>query len=265
MASRKDFAPKKRSTSKSASTARAVKKPKAQPAVSQPKTASAPSLQQTAPTNIARKKPWKLIIASLVSLSVIGYLLVQLTKVDPREIRESGISAIIDSAGTNSAPDKPATTSAITKPKPVVSSQKNTQKNQNQPKGSTSTTAKVPVTEKSTQAKQKEPYQFYKILAENSVETETIEAYKSTPKTAKLNNKTLLQTGSFRNAKDAERMKVKLILNNFPKVVVSKTTSANGTIWYRVRTGPYVKFNTLKSALTKLNKLNISPLQIPVK
>ena len=95
-------------------------------------------------------------------------------------------------------------------------------------------------------------------------ETENIEAYKFTPKTAKLKNSTLLQTGSFRNAKDAERMKARLILNNFPKVKVSKSTSGNGT-WYRVRTGPFITFNQLKSALTKLNKLNISPIQIPLK
>ena len=112
-------------------------------------------------------------------------------------------------------------------------------------------------------AKQKEHYQFYKILAENSVETETIEAYKFTPKTAKLKNKTLRQTGSFRQQKDAERMKVRLLLNNLPGVKVSKVSAANGT-WYRVRTGPFITFNSLKSALIKLNKLNITPLQIPL-
>jgi cell division protein FtsN len=264
MASRKDFASKKRSASKPASAKRPVKKPKAQTAPIQKK--AAPAQTQATHSNTEQKKPWKLILTSLVSLGVIGFLLVQLTKVDPREIRESGISAIIDSAGTSTAPNQPIPNniaSGKTQSKPVTN---NTQKKPlSQPKSTTSTTAKVPVTEKSTQAKQKEPYQFYKILAENSVETETIEAYKSTPKTANLNNKTLLQTGSFRNAKDAERMKVKLILNNFPKVAVSKSTSTSGAIWYRVRTGPYVKFNNLKEALTKLNKLNISPLQIPVK
>ena len=95
------------------------------------------------------------------------------------------------------------------------------------------------------------------------METETIEAYKSTPKTAKLQNKTLLQTGSFRLQKDAERMKARLILNNFPSVTVSKTSSDKGT-WFRVRTGPFITFNTLKSALIKLNKLNITPMQIPL-
>jgi len=257
MASRKDFASKKRSPKPARKPSNAKAAP-AKPAA--PKLDSAP---------VANKKSWKLILTSLIALGLIGLLLQQLINIDPREIRETGISALIEEKiGTEettpvSAPSLPQKTPTTVKPttakkkthsNPVTTAKKKDKAPNNQ----------VPVSEKSTLAIQKEPYQFYKLLAEDSVETETIEAYKSTPKTAKLQNKTLLQTGSFRLQKDAERMKARLILNNFPSVTVSKTNSDKGT-WFRVRTGPFITFNTLKSALVKLNKLNITPMQIPLR
>lgn len=282
MASRKDFASKKNAAKKPAA------KPRKAASTSSPSAkASAPVAKKKPPQPVAKKTPWKLIIASFVSVSVIGTIIYQLLQVDPKQIRETGMNALLAEklgesnnqqskpissppSTTNAAVDKPSRTvptqpKAVTKPaakptpkptaKPVVKpTAKPTEK----------TAGKVPVAEKSIQGTPKEPYQFYKILAETSVETETIEAYKSTPKTAKLKNRTLLQTGSFRNGRDAERMKARLLLNNLPKVTVSKTTSENGT-WYRVRTGPFLTFNELKAALTKLNKLNISPIQIPLK
>jgi cell division protein FtsN len=256
MASRKDFASKKKPARKKTATST----PKAQQPV---KAKAAPPPQRA-------KKPWKLLVASVVALGTIITVLYQLTQVDPKEIRETGISALIEdklSQSSESSPTPARTTIAAPAPKPVTAkpaAPKTQAKAPEKIKAKPKPVAKVPVTEKSTQGETKEPYQFYKILAEDSVETETIEAYKFTPKTAKLKNSTLLQTGSFRNAKDAERMKARLILNNFPKVKVSKSSSGNGT-WYRVRTGPFITFNQLKSALTKLNKLNISPIQIPLK
>ncbi|MFT5707974.1 MAG: cell division protein FtsN [Oceanospirillaceae bacterium] len=264
MASRKDFAPKKRTASKPQTKKASPKTP----AVSSVSTAS--SKRSIA----ARKTPYKAIIASLIAVTAIVLLLKQLTQVNPREIRESGISALIEDK-INNQPATPVsplvvnsnknqnnnTTVISDTPKKTVKKPRETTNKQT---AAIKNAAKVPVSEKSTQTKPKEPYQFYQMLAENSVETETIEAYKSTPKTAKLKNRTLLQTGSFRNAKDAERMKVRLLLNNFSKVKVSKTSSANG-IWYRVRTGPFITFNQLKAALIKLNKLNISPIQVPLK
>ncbi len=256
MASRKDFASKKKPARRKPATN--SQKPQ-QPVKAKAAPAPAPVRQA--------KKPWKLLIASVVALGIISTVLYQLTQVDPKQIRETGISALIeeklsqgnDTQTSTSIDDAAPAKPVVTKP-PVVqkSAQKPPEKTKEKP------VVKVPVSDKSSQSTPKEPYQFYKILAEDTVETENIEAYKSTPKTANLKNKTLLQTGSFRNAKDAERMKVRLILNNLPKVKVSKTTSANGT-WYRVRTGPFITFKQLKTALIKLNKLSISPIQIPVK
>ena len=84
MASRKDFASKKRSP-KPARKPSGAKAAPAKPAA--PKFDSAP---------VANKKSWKLILASLVALSLIGLLLQQLINIDPREIRETGISALIE-------------------------------------------------------------------------------------------------------------------------------------------------------------------------
>jgi len=258
MASRKDFASKKRSskpTTRKASSAKAAQ------------SKSVPKDTSSALEASVSKKPWKLIIASLIAIGVIGLLLQQLINIDPREIRESGIAALIEQQADNepaiiSQPVAAKSNTVTTAPKAAITTAPTAQISSDK-KTNTDATNQVPIADKSTQAIQKEPYQFYKILAENSVETETIEAYKSTPKTAKLQNKTLLQTGSFRLQKDAERMKARLIINNFPSVKVTKTSSDRGT-WYRVRTGPFITFNTLKSALIKLNKLNITPMQVPL-
>ena len=260
MASRKDFASKKRGATRSTGAKSAAKKTK-KPAVDEKKTPLA-----IAPAG--RKGSWKLIIASVFAVSTIGWLLAQLIQVDPRDIRESGISAIINQNFTAQTSDEAPLPTALknSNPKPKIANKQPLKQPSNQLNDKDKAlVSKIPVTEKSTAAKQKEPFQFYTMLAENSVETETIAAYKSTPKTANLKSKLYLQTGSFRSAKDAERMKVRLLLNNFSEVAVTKITSNNGSIWYRVRTGPYTKFNKLKTALIKLDKLKISPLQVPIK
>ena len=75
----------------------------------------------------------------------------------------------------------------------------------------------------STQAKAQKPAQpnkdnsnfdFYNLLPESQVQPQAVDAYKSTPKDPNKKTKTLLQAGSFRNLKDAERLRAKLILLN---------------------------------------------------
>ena len=261
MASRKDFAGKKRQNNQSAS-----KRGGASPKTKQP----AP-VEKTQPNPSSKARPapasklWKLIIASVLALSGIGFLLFKLSHVDPLEIRETGIAALIEEKTANDNTQIAETLERQPLPPAVIKQNAKVPKPVTAPKpGKNSKTANLPVTEKSVSAEQKEPYKFYEILANSSVETETIAAYKSTPKTAKLKNKTLLQTGSFRNLKDANNMKAILLLNNLPNVTVSKATAASGT-WYRVRTGPFVSFIPLKAALIKLNRLKINSLQIPVK
>ncbi len=262
MASRKDYVTKKRNGGQPASSSRPAPVKKTSPSAAA-KSSPAKAHQKTA------SKPWKMIIAGVLVIAGISYLLLQLSQVDPKEIRETGISALIESKI-----NQQQVTAEIPEAKKPFPNRNTTAKKASKEPATGNFSAKsserkksvaaVPVTDKSIEASQKEPYQFYEILAKNTVETETIAAYKSTPKTANLKNKTLLQTGSFRNQKDAENMKVRLLLNNLPKVTVQKITSANGT-WYRVRTGPFLTYNRLKAALNKLNKMKINPMQVLIR
>lgn len=253
MASRKDFAQNKRSKQSASRTKPAPKKP--------PVKKVAPIEPEVQSSTSTRRRPWLLISLSGLSLCALVYGLIQLINVDPRSIRESGISAIISETASNT-PSNDAKTPPDTQKTKINKPENNKKADTSKPVDTKKNTP--PVQEKSTVAEQKAPYQFYKLLAEESVETEEIPAYKSTPKTAKLEKKSLLQTGSFRNQSDAERMKARLILNNLPNVNVGKIVTENGT-WYRVRTGPFDNFQSLKSAQNKLNKLNILPIEIKIR
>jgi len=106
-----------------------------------------------------------------------------------------------------------------------------------------------------------ERFEFYDMLPKSRVETPVVSAYKSTPKTAKLESRILLQAGSFRNATDAEQMRAQMILAGLPNVNTSRTEGSNG-IWYRVRTGPFDTRAEVNQATNKLYALNIHPLEI---
>lgn len=276
MASRKDFGPKARKTKRPANAS--PSKPAAPKKPATPSKPAAPKKPEkkapTKPKPVAasvKKSPWKLIIASIGAITVISFLLIKLSSVDPRQIRESGINALIeDKIAHQNVPEQasvpaPKQTTPKSPPKPERTKQISAPVVEKSVATKASDTKKTTSNQKSEVKAEEEKinYQFYDMLSKNSVETETIAAYKSTPKTANLQNKTLLQTGSFRNKSDAEKMKARLILNNLDNVKVDKSVSDNGT-WYRVRTGPYLTFNDLRAALSKLNKLGILSLQIPV-
>jgi cell division septation protein DedD len=264
VASRKDFGPNQRKTKRPASAS--TRKPAA-PKKTENK---APTKPKPAPTP-TKKTPWKLIIASIGAIAVISFLLIKLSSVDPRQIRESGINALIEEKITHQSVPEQASPPTPKKTATKNSSEPKIPKQMSAPVVERSVTTK-PASANKTASNQKSEvkaeeekinYQFYDMLSKNSVETETIAAYKSTPKTANLQKKVLLQTGSFRNKNDAEKMKARLILNNLDNVKVDQSVSDNGT-WYRVRSGPYLTFNDLRAALSKLNKMGILSLQIPV-
>lgn len=107
---------------------------------------------------------------------------------------------------------------------------------------------------------QDERFGFYKLLEESEVKTPEESAYVSTPKTASLDAVYRLQTGSFRNARDAEAQRARLALSGLPNVTMSRTEGSNG-VWYKVSTGNFSTYNELKSATAKLEKLNIHPVK----
>lgn len=106
------------------------------------------------------------------------------------------------------------------------------------------------------EAQQDERFGFYDLLKDSEVETPEESAYKSTPKTAALDTPYILQTGSFRQQSDAEAMRARLTLAGLPNVRANKSGD-----WYRVTTGPFNTYNELKSATSKLEKLNIHPVK----
>ncbi len=113
-----------------------------------------------------------------------------------------------------------------------------------------------------TEQSDKNSFDFYQLLPESEVEAPKVEAYKSTPKDPNKKTNTLLQAGSFRNKKDADSMRAKLILLNLPNVVVEKTTNASGSVWYRVRVGPFANRSMLNKAEDILAQNHIAPLRI---
>ncbi len=221
MASRKDFA-QKNNRSSGASRSRS----------------SAPS--KAAPRRA--KSAWPLALVVVVALGGLVYGLMQLNSFQ-------------------SAPAKPQTRPLV--PAPVAAQP------ESRPKTAEPVTAPVPkaaVKEISTNSSEpvSEPqtrFDFYEMLPKSEVQAPTVEAYKSTPRNAKLEQSYLLQAGSFRDPADAERMRAQLLLAGLPNVRTSKSEGSNGT-WYRVRTGPFDNRADINKAQQKMAKLRIQPMEI---
>lgn len=107
----------------------------------------------------------------------------------------------------------------------------------------------------------KSRFEFYDMLKDSEV-TPPADVYKSTPKDAKSDVSYLLQAGSFRDRNDAEKMRAQLILMGLPNVHTDASTSRDGSVWYRVRTGPFDNRSSMAKAWDKLVRQNIQPLQI---
>ncbi len=147
---------------------------------------------------------------------------------------------------------------AFVKPDPVANQQTVKQS------GSTAK-AKVSPKKKTVKVEEaKDGFSFYKMLPESEVVPTKVEAYKSTPKSAKNHSRYLLQAGSFRNATDADGLRAKLILLGMPNVTTSKVTSSSGSKWYRVRVGPFDSRSKLNKAQDKLVRMRLQPLQVKV-
>jgi cell division protein FtsN len=71
----------------------------------------------------------------------------------------------------------------------------------------------------------------------------------------------LLQAGSFRNADDADSVRVSLLLLNM-HASIEKVTTAPGETWHRVLVGPFTTTAELGSARTKLTQNGIDSIQV---
>ena len=71
----------------------------------------------------------------------------------------------------------------------------------------------------------------------------------------------MLQAGSFKNAKDADRLRARLILMGLD-VRIEDVAIDNGEIWHRVQVGPFENRSTLSSARGQLISEGIETLLI---
>lgn len=127
------------------------------------------------------------------------------------------------------------------------------------------------------QGKTSEPvFDFYTLLPESEVtvtiaEESTPPAFqprqmpgKKKPEPVSANKQYLLQAGSFRSFKDAERMRAKLLLDGYmPKV--EKVTVGRGETWHRVQLGPFSDRATIESMQQALASQNVDTLLLQLK
>ncbi len=172
-----------------------------------------------------RRLPWKLLLITLAVLGGLGYLVFTLLQTPPEQ-KPAATTTVAPKPAPKPAPKAP--------PKPVPQ----------------------PEPEKSK-------FEFYEMLPKAEVVAPKVDVYKSTPKDAKMEYRYLLQTGSFRDPGDAERMRAKLILQGFPGVRTDRSDGSNG-VWYRVRLGPFDNRTEMNQAHNKLGKLNIIPMPIRI-
>ena len=108
----------------------------------------------------------------------------------------------------------------------------------------------------------KDSFDFYTLLPDSEVTPVQVDAYISTPKDPQKKTNIILQAGSFRKLAEANRLRAELILINMNDVVVEKTVSSTGSVWYRVRIGPFSNRSTLNKAEDLLAQQSIESIRI---
>jgi cell division protein FtsN len=107
-------------------------------------------------------------------------------------------------------------------------------------------------------------FNFYDILPKSTVTAPKVEEYRFKQKTGDGTYSYIVQTGSFKNRADAERQKATIAFQGL-KADIETVTSDSGTVWHRVKTGPFNDRSKLNSALDKLVSINIQPLVKKIK
>jgi cell division protein FtsN len=109
---------------------------------------------------------------------------------------------------------------------------------------------------------QQDSFDFYTLLPDSEVTPVKVDAYISTPKDPNKKTDTVLQAGSFHSLADANSLRAKLILLNMNNVVVEKTVTSSGSVWHRVRIGPFSNRSTLNKAVDILAQQGIQSIRI---
>ncbi len=133
------------------------------------------------------------------------------------------------------------------------------------PKDDVKTKTKAPV--KTVTKKPAEPenrFNFYDLLPKHEVVAPKVDAYQFKEKSAPGEYFYVIQTGSFRNLKDAERQKAMIAFQGL-KADIQSVTNDQGSTWHRVSTGPFYNRSKMNSALDKLVSMQIQPLVKKIK
>lgn len=110
----------------------------------------------------------------------------------------------------------------------------------------------------------KNRFNFYDLLPNHQVVAPKVDAYQYREKNASEAFYYMIQTGSFRNLKDAERQKAMIAFQGL-KADIKSVTNDQGTTWHRVTTGPFYNRSKMNGALDKLVSMQIQPLVKKVK
>ncbi|KZZ76260.1 hypothetical protein A3765_24220, partial [Oleiphilus sp. HI0130] len=130
--------------------------------------------------------------------------------------------------------DDGATNQAISKPAP----------NSTKPKAEAESKEKAVI-------KPEARFQFYDLLPNSEVDTDTVDAYTFKEKGAEEEYLYMVQTGSFRSSTDAERQKATIAFQGL-KAKIRTVTNDKGSTWHRVETGPFQSRSEMNAALDKL-------------
>lgn len=103
-------------------------------------------------------------------------------------------------------------------------------------------------------------FDFYTLLPEREMIVPAEREGSTTPHTEKQQAISyILQAGSFKNTKDADRLRAKLILMGLD-ATVEEVTVKNGELWHRVQVGPFTSRSKLSKARSTLISEGIDTL-----
>lgn len=109
-------------------------------------------------------------------------------------------------------------------------------------------------------------FDFYQILPEMEIviPEHEIEERRRLEGTGKSKAGTfIIQIGSFRSYKQADTLKARIAMLGIESVV--QTVNQNGSIWHRVKSGPYTSFRQVDKIQNRLNHNNFDSIAIKLK
>ena len=118
--------------------------------------------------------------------------------------------------------------------------------------------------ESKTKKQAENRFNFYDLLPQHEVIAPKVDAYQFKEKSAQGEYYYMIQTGSFRNLKDAERQKAMIAFQGI-KADIKSVVNDQGTTWHRVSTGPFYNRSKMNGALDKLVSMQIQPLVKKIK